>query len=221
MQPLALRRLSGLALIAAGPLCLLGGILHPVVDGNAHDASALLTDHAAGSLALLAGETLLLLGLPGVYGWLAPRLGVTGLVGFVLYAVGNLLNAIPHLVIMGFAGRHLAEEHPEALSEHDVILAGSAFEAEQVVTGLAFIVGLLLFGIALLRAHGLPRWIGGLTVAGAIAPFVPLPATEVVTGVQIELLRGAAVVVLGLLAVRSVTAGAVVEHQEPAVTRAR
>lgn len=204
MNTHTLRRLSGLTLILAGPLCILGGVLHPVVDGHAHDVHALTTDHAVGSLALLAGEVLLLLGLPAVYGWLAPRLGVTGLVGFVLYVLGNMLNAVPHLVIMGFAGDHLAENHPDALSENDVILAAPAFEAEQIVTGIMFLVGLLLFGIALTRAAGLPRWIGAVAIVGAILPFVPLPVVEVVTGIQIETARAVAVMALGYLAWKSV-----------------
>lgn len=206
MEYHTLRRLSGIALVLAGPLCLLGGLLHPVVDGHAHDAEALLADHAAGSTALLLGEMLLVLGLPGVYAWLAPRLGVTGLVGFVLYVVGNVLSAIPHLVIMGFAGHTLAAEHPEAISDSDMILPGSAFAAEQIATGLMFMVGLLLLGIALLRSRTLPKWIGIVGIVGAAAPFLPLPVVPVLTGVQIELLRGGLVVVLGVLAIRSVSA---------------
>lgn len=204
MHPDTLRRLSGLALVAAGPLCLLGGLLHPVVDGHAHGTQALLSDHAAGSAALLAGEVLLLLGLPGVYAWLAPRLGVTGFVGFLLYVVGNMLNAIPHLVIMGFAAPHLAEHHPEVVAENDAMLPGAAFEIQQIVTGLAFMVGLMLLGIALVRASGIPTWVGVLGVAGAALPFIPLPVVEVLTGLQVELLRGALVVVLGVMAIRSV-----------------
>lgn len=205
METTTLRRLSGIALVLAGPLCLLGGLLHPVVDGDAHGTEALLADHAVGSVALLLGEMLLVLGLPGVYAWLAPRLGVTGLVGFVLYVAGNVLSAIPHLVIMGFAGKALAEQHPEAVADNDMILPGDAFAAEQVATGLMFMVGLLLIGVALLRTRTLPKWIGVIGIIGAAAPFLPLPVVEVLTGVQIELFRGALVVVLGVLAIRSVS----------------
>jgi hypothetical protein len=203
MDTLTLRRLSGLAAVAAGPLCILGGLLHPIVDGHAHDAEALVQPHLPGSLALLAGTVLLLLGLPGVYGWIAPRLGTLGLVGFVLYFVGNLLNAIPHLVLMGFAAKDIAEQHPEMISDHDVIIASPGFEAEQTITGFAFLIGLLIFGIALLRAKGLPRWLGAFAIASPLLMFVPLPVTPFLTGLQIELLRGVLLVGLGLLAIRS------------------
>lgn len=203
METTTLRRLSGAALIAAGPLCILGGLLHPVINGHAHSTAALLADHVAGSLALLVGEMLLVLGLPGVYGWLAPRLGVLGLVGFVLYLVGNVLSAIPHLVIMGFAGHTLATDHPDVVAANDWILPGSAFAGEQLTTALAFMIGLLLFGIALLRAPGLPKILGILAVGGAIAPFLPLPVVPVLTGLQIETLRGLLLVALGVLAIRT------------------
>ncbi|MFC7493904.1 MULTISPECIES: hypothetical protein [unclassified Nocardioides] len=218
MHPLTLRRLSGYAAIAAGPLCILGGMLHPIDDGHAHNASALASDHTLGSTALLAGTVLLLVGLPGVYGWAAPRMGKLGLVGYLLYFVGNLLNAIPHLVIMGFAGHHLAHEHPEVIADNEVILDAPAFEVEQVVTGFGFILGLLLFSIALVRAQGMPRWIGWVGVASALILFVPLPVVPVLTGLQIELLRGVLIVALGVLTVRSVRPGPGSERDDRAAS---
>jgi hypothetical protein len=203
MNALTLRRLSGVAAVAAGPLCLIGGLLHPIVDGQAHSPAALVQPHTVGSMALLLGTVLLLLGLPGVYGWIAPQTGKLGLVGFVLYFLGNLLSAIPHLVLMAFASSHMAEQHPGTISEHDAVIATPAFEAEQLISGLGLVLGLLVFAIALLRAKGLPRWIGSAGVAGAVAAFVPLPVMPVVTGLQIELLRGAMIMGLGLVAIRS------------------
>jgi hypothetical protein len=202
MNPLILRRLSGRAAVAAAPLCILGGLLHPIDNGHAHNATALASPHALGSAALLAGTVLLLVGLPGVYGWIAPKLGALGLIGYLLYFAGNVLNAIPHLVLMGFAGKDLAE-HPDMVSENDVILAAPGFEAEQTVSGIAFIVGLLLLGIALLRASGVPRWLGWVGVIGAVVVFVPLPVMPVVSGLQFELLRAVLLAGLGLWAIRS------------------
>lgn len=204
MNAYTLRRLSGLASIAAGPLCILGGLLHPIKDGQAHNVEALAGPHAFGSMALLLGTVLLLLGLPGTYGWLGPRLGTLGLVGFVLYFTGNVLSAIPHLVVMGFAASDMAHHHPDMISEKDVIIGAPGFEAEQIASGLGLVLGLLIFGIALLRARGgVPRWLGWTGVAGAVLQLAPLPAMPVVSGLQIELLRGALLIGLGLLAVRS------------------
>jgi hypothetical protein len=198
-----LHRLSGMAAVAAGPLCIIGGLLHPIENGHAHSPEALVQPHTLGSSALLAGTVLLLIALPGVYGWIAPRAGKLGLVGFVLYYLGNLLSAIPHLVLMSFAAPHLAEQHPGMISEQDAVIAAPAFEAEQLVSGLGLVLGLLIFAIALVRAKGLPRWLGWVGIAGAVAAFVPLPVMPVVTGLQIELLRAAMLVGLGVLAIRS------------------
>jgi hypothetical protein len=203
MNTLTLRRLSGLAAAVAGPLCIIGGLTHPIEDGHAHSPDALVRPHTLGSAALLAGTVLLLLALPGVYGTVASRAGRLGLVGFVLYVLGNLLSAVPHLVLMTFAASDLAEHHPAMISEHDAVIAAPAFETEQLVSGLTLVLGLLVFGIALLRSTGVPRWIGWAGVAGAVAAFLPVPVLPVVTGLQIELLRGAMLVGLGVLAVRS------------------
>jgi hypothetical protein len=203
MHPLTPRRLSGAAAVAAAPLCVVGGLLHPIEDGHAHSPEALLQPHTLGSAALLAGTVLLLLGLPGVYGWIAPRAGRLGLAGFVLYFLGNLLSAVPHLVLMTFAAADLAEHHPGMVSEHDAVIAAPTFETEQLVTGLGLVLGLLLLSVGLVRTQGLPRWVGWTGVVAAVAMFVPLPVLPVVTGLQIELLRGVMLAGLGLLAIRS------------------
>lgn len=203
MNAFTLRRLGGMAAVVAGVLCIIGGLLHPIEDGHAHSPQALLQPHLAGSVSLLAGTVLLLLALPGLYGWIAPRTGVLGLVGFLLYFIGNLLSAIPHLVLMSFAASDLARRDPGMISGQDAVIAAPAFEAEQLVSGLGLVLGLLVLGIALLRATGLPRWLGFAGIAGAVVLFVPLPVLPVVTGLQIELLRGAMLVGLGVLAMRS------------------
>lgn len=216
MNAFTIRRLSGIAAVAAGPLCIIGGLLHPIEDGHAHSSEALMQPHALGSSALLAGTVLLLIALPGVYGWIAPQTGTLGLVGFVLYFLGNLLSAIPHLVLMGFVAPDLAEKYPGMVSEHDAVIAAPAFEAEQLISGLGLVLGLLIFAVALVRAKGLPRWLGWVGVVGAVGAFVPLPVMPVITGLQIELLRGAMLVGLGVLAIRS-TRRAVATMPEAAV----
>ncbi|MEV4132956.1 hypothetical protein AB0J72_12420 [Dactylosporangium sp. NPDC049742] len=217
MNPLTLRRLSDAAAFAAGPLCIIGGLLHPIEEGHAHSPEALLQPHTLGSAALLAGTVLLLFALPGVYGWVAPRAGKLGLAGFVLYFLGNLLSAVPHLVLMTFAASDLAEHHPGMVSEQDAVIAAPAFETEQIVAGIGLVLGLLVFSIGVVRAQGLPRWVGWTGIAGAVAVFVPLPVLPVVTGLQIELLRGVMLAGLGLLAIRSARSATTAAAPAPAL----
>ncbi|GAA0896044.1 hypothetical protein [Virgisporangium aurantiacum] len=216
MNAFTLRRLSGMAAVAAGPLCLIGGLTHPIEDGHAHSPEALAQPHTLGSAALLTGTVLLLLGLPGVYGWIGPRAGRLGLVGYLLYFLGNLLSAVPHLVLMTFASSDLAHHHPGMVSTKDAVIAAPAFEAEQLVSGIGLVAGLLVFAIALVRTAGLPRWVGWTGIAGAVVALAPLPVLPVVTGLQFELLRGAMLVGLGVLAIRS-TRVAVAAMPSPAL----
>jgi hypothetical protein len=90
MSTSTLTRLSGLALMAAFALALTGGILHPVVGGDSH-ASFSLTQplFPTAHLLIFLGEICLLFGLPGLYASIAPRTGLLGLLGFVLYFFAN------------------------------------------------------------------------------------------------------------------------------------
>lgn len=86
------------------------------------------------------------------------------------------------------------------------MLGVPAFETEQLVSGFALMISLLLFGVALVRSRAVPRWVGWTGVAGGLVMLVPIPATAVVSGLQIELLRAVMVVALGVLAVRDARA---------------
>ena len=71
-------------------------------------------------------------------------------------------------------------------TEHGVQNLCVVFEAEQLVSGIGLVLGLLVLGIALVRAEGLPRWVGWACIAGAVGAFAPLPVLPVVTGLQID-----------------------------------
>ena len=86
MSTTTLTRLSGLALMAAFALTLIGGMLHPVIGGDSHAAPSLAqTFFPTAHLLIFLGETCLLMGLPALYASIAPRTGLLGLSGFVLY----------------------------------------------------------------------------------------------------------------------------------------
>ena len=204
MNTQQLRRSSGQALVLAAIGCIVGGLMHPVVHGEAHSVAALTAPHEAlGSLILLVGTVLLLLGLPGVYGWLAPRLGTLGLIGFLLYFLGNLLSAVPHLILMAFVAPTIARRAPDLVSHNDMIIDSHAFATEQMLTGLTLVAGLLVLSVALVRAAGALRWIGTVGIVGTVVILIPLPAHPVLSGLQIEAARGLLVAALGVMAVRT------------------
>ncbi len=76
--------------MAAFALALTGGILHPVIGGDSHAAPSLAQPlFPTAHLLVFLGEICLLFGLPGLYATIAPKTGLLGLLGFVLYFFAN------------------------------------------------------------------------------------------------------------------------------------
>jgi hypothetical protein len=208
-----LYRLSAWCLIGSFVLSLAGGLAHPVVDGESHSVAALLAGRSPWAQYLIyAGALLLMLGLPGGYLWLRERgLGVLGLVGVVGYLVGNALSAMSHLVVEGFVAPTIAADpgaRPLIGTEGEIVDA-PAFVALQVAGGLVLVLSLLVLAVALLRAPGVPRWIGGVLLAGSLLLLVPLPERPVLTGLVVELPRGLTVAAIGVLVLRGLRGGEV------------
>lgn len=208
MKISSLYRLSGLCLIASFVLSLAGGVLHPIVDGDSHSVEALLASRSPGAqLLIYAGAVCLMLGLPGGYAWFRERLGTLGFIGFVGYMIGNALSAMSHLVVEAFVAPVVAAD-PDARHLIDAdggIIDSSSFITLQVVAGLTFMLSMLVIGIAIIRAQGIPTWIGAVMVVGALALTVPLPEVEGLTGVLIELPRGLMVASLGVIMLRELS----------------
>lgn len=200
-----LRRLSGSALTFGGLACIAGGTLHPIVDGEAHSVQALQGAGAPWAQILLAiGTTLLLLGLPGMYAWLAPRIGIAGLIGLVAYAVGNLVTATGHLTIELFVAYPFAHDPDKAalIAADDSMLGTTAFELLNTVGGLVMLAGMGIFGVSLIRNRAVPLWIGILTVVGMVGFMLPIPAIAGISGFIYEAPRGIAIAAIGVLMLR-------------------
>ncbi|MET0187839.1 MAG: hypothetical protein ABW212_02500, partial [Pseudonocardia sediminis] len=202
--------LGGYALIASFLLSLAGGMLHPVVDGRSHSVAALTAPGTPwGQLLIYAGALALMFGLPAAYSWLGPRVGVLGFAGFSLYFLGNALSAQAHLVVEAMVAPEIARRAPELVPDDGSIVASPLFGTVQLTGGLVLMAGLLVMGIALVRQSVVPRWIGATAIAGAVLLATPLPEVAVLTGVQVELLRGITVAALGVYMIRAVRAGRV------------
>src|SRR5919199_3244011 len=79
MSSRTLFRLSGLALLIALPLQILGFVLHPPSE---HVIDVLKPTYGPADLILFFSWMFALLGLPGLYARQADRAGVFGLIGF-------------------------------------------------------------------------------------------------------------------------------------------
>jgi hypothetical protein len=153
---------SGLALAAAGALMALATLLHP-----SHETATtiiasevrLIAAHFAYTLSWL----LVLLGLPGLYAAQRDRMGRLGLLGFLTAFAGTYLIAVTGN--FGFLAPVLAKNSPAVL---DVL---NQYPPVVVINGLAaiaFMIGYVVFGIAMTRAAPwLPRLAGILVAVGA------------------------------------------------------
>jgi hypothetical protein len=205
MTTTTLYRLSALALVLSFATSLAGGVLHPVIDGQSHSVEVFLTPRSPWAQYLIyLGAVLLMLGLPGAYLYLRERVGVLGFLGFTTYMVGNAISAMSHLVVEAFVGPALAAD-PDGrhlVPDTGEIFDSTSFVTLQVVGGLVFVLGLVLIGISLIRAAGVPSWLGVLVIAGAVAVMLPIPERAGLTGLLVELPRGVMVAGIGVLILR-------------------
>jgi hypothetical protein len=186
--------------MAAFALTLTGGILHPVIGGDSHAASSLtqplfLTAH----LLVFLGEICLLMGLPGLYASIAPKTGLLGLSGFVLYFIANATLASFVTAYEVFIVPVLAADAATSalVAPGGAIPSSTPFAVLQGVGGLVYMLGLVVLGLAVFRSRVMPRWTGILMAASPIFLLLPIPEAPVLTGLLIELPRGLAVAGMG------------------------
>jgi len=106
-----------------------------------------------GSFFLLVGSMLLMLALPGMYARQAETAGGLGLVGHVLLAVGNV-------ALIGFAAAPLFNPSVTGVDTEETVVGGLLL--------LALPLGVVLTGVATLRAAVYPRWSGILLLAAGV-----------------------------------------------------
>ena len=161
-----LLRWCGLALAVAGVLMAVATLLHP-----SHETA---TTIIASEVRLVAAHTtytlswmLVLLGLPGLYTAQRGGMGRLGFVGFVIAFLGTYLIAVSGN--FGFLAPVLAKDAPaviDAISQYPPVVGLNA------VAAIGFMVGYILFGIAMIRTAGLPRLSGILVAVGAPAHLI-------------------------------------------------
>jgi hypothetical protein len=200
MSTTTLTRLSGLALMAALALALTGGILHPVIGGDSHAASSLAQPlFPTAHLLVFLGEVCLLFGLPGLYASIAPKTGLLGLLGFVLYFFANAILASFVTAYEAFIVPVLAADPTTSalVAPGGAIPSSAPFAVLQGLGGLVYMLGLVVLGVAVFRSRVMPRWTGALMAASPIFLLLPVPEAPVLTGLLIELPRGLAVAGMG------------------------
>ena len=178
----SLIRWTGLAAMVAG--IIFAGIqpIHPpdVLSSVTTGAWAIITPLKTAMCLLF------LLGIAGLYARQVEEAGWLGLAGFLLFSLSWALN-LAFIFAEAFIVPLLATAAPTfvegffgIVNGHPVETNLGALPALYALTGVLYMLGGLLFGIATLRAGILPRWPAGLlAVAAAVTPAAALLPHEI------------------------------------------
>ena len=165
-----LMRFAGLSAMLAGLCFLVIGMFHPVNVPASVTTTTWVNVHIFATALGFFG----LFGMAGLYARQAEKAGWLGLAGFILFTAWMTL-------VSGFSFLE-AFIHPILATESPVLLKGLLGMFSSVpseinlgvlptlwnISGFMYILGPLLFGIAIFRARVLPRWAGALLVLGAV-----------------------------------------------------
>lgn len=172
ITPSVLTRAAGLCALAAGALFIGVNINHP----DLNVTSVTTTDvYVRDSLKVLMC-LLALVGISGMYLSQVRRNGVVGLVGYAVLVIGYVgmmsvtftaAYVLPE--IAGTSRTFVNDVIAINTSRGTVIGEIGPLHTVMQVTGLAYLVGGVVFGIALYRAHVLARWAAIVLGLGGIA----------------------------------------------------
>jgi hypothetical protein len=166
-----LTRAAGLCALIAGVLFLLPQFIHP----EDKVAEVTTTMWAVAHLVNTTMAILAIVGLTGLYLRQVRETGVLGLIGFLLLAIGFLtiaIGAFAEAVILP----QIADAAPGYVSDFLATFVGDSVKGEVGGLGLVnaiasggYLLGGLVFGIALYRAGIVARWAALLLSIGAVA----------------------------------------------------
>ncbi|SRR6266567_947425 len=168
MSSRTLYRLSGGTLILGSLLILISSVLSAILYPGHHETPQQLVSSTWSLVILmdLIGSLLLVIGLPGMYLRQAGRAGVLGLIGFMLFFFGILLQGVTfstaQVVILPF----LAQKAPQLMG------AGSGPRGVfllLIISGFMQMIGAILLGIATMRARVFPRLAGVFLLVSGVA----------------------------------------------------
>ncbi len=171
----ALLQWSGMALIVGGLLTVVATALHPSRETT---SSILQTEPrlVAAHVLFTVAYLLVLLGLPGLYAAESTRMGRLGLAGFLLAFMGTTLIAVSG--DFGFIAPALAAESPETINAVNLYPPVVTLNAVAFAT---FVVGFVIFGIAMTKTATLTRSPGIPIAVGAPSQVFGFAMAQVVS----------------------------------------
>jgi hypothetical protein len=171
-----LTRAAGLAAVAAGALFIAVQVKHPEITVDFVQS----TQWKVRQGMKIAMATLALVGIAGMYLRQVRQIGVLGLVGYLLFSLGYLAMLCVEVIALVVIPT-IAKSSTEYVNGVVAVATNSSSSADlglfvplNGVQGLGYIVGGLVFGIALYRAGVLARWAAALLAVAALATMAPL-----------------------------------------------
>jgi len=164
-------RAAAVAAAVAGLIFIGVQINHPYLDATSITTTDVMTRNS--SKLLMAA--LALIGITGVYLRQVTKIGVLGLVGYVVFAAGYLgifgTEFVAALVLPSIAGSSTAYVNDVIAIANNRPATGAigGLQGAILFTGLAYLGGGVLFAIALFRANVLARWASALLAFGTLA----------------------------------------------------
>lgn len=160
MSAKTLYQLCGIGLITGGVIAALGNIVQLFTD---QPLNALWVP---AYLIILLGEMLIALSSPALYVRQARRLGITGLISFILIALAGQILGIGANLLSAFIDPFLASQLPNAgppsFGLHLLFLS----------TQVLFALGAVVFGIVAMRKVQSYRWPALLLIICGVASFI-------------------------------------------------
>jgi hypothetical protein len=171
---------GGVALCAGGVFSAIGVVGHDFVDGKTANPGLAVV----GTIGIVGG-LLVLLGLPVWYAVQAKAAGRFGLVTFLAVFLGWAGLQVGTQPLYDYLAPGLYARPGDAALAADGALeeVATPFLIYVVVTLVALNLGLVLFGIAMLRARVFPRLLSAVVAAGPLALFFLAAVEEELAGV--------------------------------------
>ena len=176
-----LTRGAGLAAVAAGALFIAVQVKHPEITLDFVQS----TQWKVRQGMKIAMAVLALVGITGMYLRQVRQIGVLGLVGYLLFSLGYLAMLCVETMALVVIPT-IAQSSSEYVNGVVAVATNSSSTADlglfgplNGVVGFGYILGGLVFGIALYRAGVLARWAAALLSVAALATMGPLLVTMV------------------------------------------
>jgi hypothetical protein len=166
-----LTKASGIAAAAAGAIFIGVQIGHPGFDTFVTDTNEWVIRCSAKSVMTV----LALVGITGMYLRQVRQMRALGLIGYIVFVLGYLLMFATEVIAVAFLSA-LTDRAP-AFAKNVVIASGGGHPTGDIghlqtffdLTGACYLLGGLIFGIALFRAGVLARWAAVLLAVSTVA----------------------------------------------------